>query len=275
MSVKGQKSKIATYTILSVLALIQILPLVAALLNSFRTDKAIKKLPVAFPEGLNWSNYVKAWQVGEYGQAFVNSIIISLSVTTVVALLALLAGYFLVRSDIRIKNMLFVYFGVAVSLPVFSYLVPLYYTFANLGLVNTHQGLILIFIATNLPFNILLARTYILGIPKELSEAAVIDGCSTLQIIGKIIFPVAKPIITTIVLIVFVATWNEFTIANTFLQEASLKTAATKYVLFVGERGSDMSMIYTAGIITILPIVLAFIALQNYFVEGMTAGSIK
>ncbi len=85
----------------------------------------------------------------------------------------------------------------------------------------------------------------------------------------------AKPIITTIALIVFVTTWNEFTVANTFLQSPELKTASTRYVLFVGERGSDMSMIYTAGVVTMLPIVAVFLFLQNYFIEGMTSGSLK
>jgi raffinose/stachyose/melibiose transport system permease protein len=127
----------------------------------------------------------------------------------------------------------------------------------------------------NIPFNVLLARTYILGIPNELSEAAVIDGCTTFQIINKIIFPLSKPIVTTIALIVFVNTWNEFTVANTLMQDTLLKTVSTRYVLFVTEKGSDLAMIYTAAMISMLPIVLIFILLQNYFIDGMTAGSIK
>jgi len=134
---------------------------------------------------------------------------------------------------------------------------------------------VIIFIATNLPFNILLARTFVLGIPRELEEAATIDGCSLPGIIRRIIFPMAKPVVTTIALIVAVTTWNEFTVASTFLQSKELKTAATRFVLFVGERGSDLSMVYTAAMVTMIPIVILFIALQNYFIEGMTSGSIK
>ena len=263
------------YAVLVVVALIQIAPLVATLFNSFRTDKAIKMFPIGLPTELNLANYVRAWTIGGYTRAFANSISVSVVVTTVIVLVAVVTGYFLVRSRARIKHYLFVYYGVALSIPVFSYLVPLYYTFARLDLVNSIFGLILIYTAIYLPFNVLLARSFIIGIPQTLDEAATIDGCTTYQVIGKIIFPLAKPIITTIALIVFVTTWKEFTIANTFLQSPELKTASTKYVLFVGERGADLSLVFTAAVITMLPIVAAFIALQNYFITGMTTGSIK
>ncbi len=261
--------------LLSGVAALQMLPLIATFFNSFRTDKQIKLFPVGFPTEPNFDNYLKAWQVGGYTRAFANSIIVSICTTAVIVILSLVAGFFMARTKTRFTGFLVVYFGVALSIPVFSYLIPLYFTFAELNLVNARTGLILIFVATNLPFNILLARTFILGIPRELDEAATIDGCSTYEILWQIIFPIAKPIVTTIALIVFVATWNEFTISNTFLQSPELKTAATRFVLFVGERGSDLSMIYTAAMVTMLPIVIVFVALQNYFIEGMTAGSIK
>ncbi len=275
MTYKKTIGRYTTFGILSLIALIQTAPLIAAVFNTFRSDGSIKKFPIGFPSQFNFANYAKAWVVGGYARAFGNSILVSFSATAVVLLASLIAGYFLVRSQLRIRNFILGYFGVALSIPVFSYLVPLYYSFSELNLVNSLFGIILIYIAINLPFNVLLARTFIFGIPKELSEAAIIDGCTTYQTIRKIIFPLSKPIVTTIALIVFVATWNEFTLANTFLQSPELKTASTKYVLFVGERGSDLSMIYTAGVITMLPIVAAFLALQNYFIDGMTSGSIK
>ncbi|MBN2656404.1 MAG: carbohydrate ABC transporter permease [Spirochaetales bacterium] len=263
------------YLFLSLVAVIEISPLMATLLNSLRTNQAIKKSPVGFPDRLNIENYTNAWKIGEYSRAFLNSGKVSLTVSFLVLLCSIIAGYFLARISGKIQRFFLLYWGAALSIPVFSFMVPLYYAFANLNLVNTHSGLILIYTAVNLPFNILLARTFILGIPGTLDEAAIIDGCSTYQLIWKIIVPLAKPIITTIVLIVFVTTWNEFTLANTFLQKSVLKTASTRYVLFVGERGSDMSLVYTAGMITMLPIIGVFIFLQNFFISGMTAGSIK
>ncbi len=275
MSVWRKVNHIFVYSFLCLVALLQLSPLLATLFNSFRSTKDITKFPIGLPTQYNLENYIEAWKVGEYTRAFANSIIVSTVSTVSVVLMAIIAGFFLARSNFKIKDYIITYFGVALSIPVFAFLVPVYFSFSELGLVDHLIGLVLLFIAINMPFNILLSRTYILGIPRELDESATMDGCSVYQIIWNIIFPISKPIITTIALIVFVTTWNEFTVANTFLQSPELKTASTKYVLFVGERGSDLSLVYTAGIVTMLPIVAVFIALQNYFIEGMTTGSIK
>jgi raffinose/stachyose/melibiose transport system permease protein len=275
VNIRRKMARASLFLALSIVAFLQLAPLVASLLNSLRSDKEIKHLPIGIPATLQFGNYAKAWDTGGYSRAFLNSITVSLATTAAVVVAAVIAGYFLARVRSKLLSLAFVYFGVALSIPVFSFLVPVYYTFAEWRLVNTLSGVVIIFIATNLPFNILLARTFILGIPRELEEAATIDGCSLPGIIRRIIFPMAKPIVTTIALIVAVTTWNEFTVANTFLQSKELKTAATRFVLFVGERGSDLSMVYTAAMVTMIPIVILFIALQNYFIEGMTSGSIK
>lgn len=275
MNIRRRMTKNSVLFILGIVSFLQMAPLIATLLNSLRSDKEIKRIPIAFPIDIQIGNYPQAWIIGGYSRAFLNSLLVSAATTLVIIAASIFVGYFLARVKSRILNFVVVYFGVALSIPVFSFLVPVYYGFSELGLVNNLLGVILIFIATNLPFNILLSRTFILGIPRELDEAATIDGCSSYTVIRRIIFPMAKPIITTIALIVAVSTWNEFTIANTFLQSKELKTAATRFVLFVGERGSDLSMIYTAAVVTMLPIVVLFIAMQNYFIEGMTSGSIK
>lgn len=275
MNRQKRRAQRLIYSVLSIAAIIQSAPLVLVFLNAFRTNNALKESPIGLPRSLSFHNVIQAWIIGGYSKAFSNSLIVSVTTTIALLIIAICAGYFMAVSKGWFSGILMIYFGVALSIPVFAFLVPLYYQFSRLNLVNSHMGLILIFVATNMPFNILLARTYILSIPEQITEAAIIDGAGIFQVILKIIVPLSKPILTTITLIVFVATWNEFTIANTFLQEASLKTAATKYVLFVGERGSDLTMVYTAGIITLLPIVLLFVCLQNYFIEGLTSGSIK
>jgi raffinose/stachyose/melibiose transport system permease protein len=275
VNLKRKMARASVLLALGIVAFLQLAPLVATLLNSLRSDKEIKHFPLGVPALPQFGNYVKAWDTGGYSRAFLNSLAVSLSTTAVVIAAAIVVGYFLARVKSKFMDFVVVYFGVALSIPVFSFLVPVYYRFAEWHLVNTLAGVALIFIATNLPFNVLLARTFVLGIPRELEEAATIDGCSLPAIIGRIVFPMAKPVVTTIALIVAVTTWNEFTIANTFLQSKELKTASTRFVLFVGERGSDLSMIYTAAMVTMIPIVILFIALQNYFIEGMTSGSIK
>jgi raffinose/stachyose/melibiose transport system permease protein len=275
MAIRTRSSYVVLYTILTMVAIVHLFPLIVTFANSLRTDASIKQFPIGIPSDFAFSNYVDAWLKGGYGQAFINSVVVSTSTTLIVLAASIIAGYFLARSTIRTKGLILTYLGIALSIPVFSFLIPVYFAFSNLELVNTLAGLVLIFIAVNLPFNVLLARTFIQGIPKELDESATMDGCTTYQVLWRIVFPIAKPIVTTIALIVFVTTWNEFTVANTFLQSPELKTASTRYVLFVSERGSNLALVYTAGVVTMLPIVAVFIFLQNYFIDGMTSGSLK
>jgi raffinose/stachyose/melibiose transport system permease protein len=275
MTKRWKPARSAVFAALILVAVVQLAPLAATALNSLRSDKEIKQFPIGIPAVPRIENYLKAWEIGGYARAFINSVIVSASTTVAVVALSITAGYFFARVKSKTLNLIFVYFGISLSIPVFSFLIPVYFRFAEWRLVNTLQGVVLLFVAMNLPFNILLARSFILGVPKELDEAATIDGCSTYALIRKIVFPMAKPIITTIALIVAVTTWNEFAVVNTFLQTKEMKTASTRFVLFVSERGSDLSMIYTAAVITMVPIVALFLALQSYFIDGMTAGSIK
>jgi raffinose/stachyose/melibiose transport system permease protein len=275
MTSKQKNKRNILYVFLAIVAVLEISPLIITLLNSLRTNSEIKTAAIGFPLHPQFFNYIKAWNIGGYAGAFLNSMIISCTTSCIVLAASIFSGYFLARIKCRFTRLLHVYYGFSLSIPVFSFLVPLYFNFSRMNLVNSRLGIILIYTATNLPFNIILAATFISEIPRTLDEAAIIDGCSTYELIWKIIFPLAKPVITTILLIVFVSTWNEFTLANTFLQLPEIKTAATKYVFFVGERGSDLSLIYSAGIITMIPIVGIFLLLQNYFIDGLTTGSIK
>lgn len=267
--------KYQKHIILIFIAIIQIFPLIIVFLNSFRSDGDIKTFPFGLPTFYNFDNYIKAWITGGYGIAFLNSIKISSITTLLVIVVSICGGYIMAKSTIKLKNFFLVYFGFALSIPLFLYFIPLYYYYAKLGLVNTHIGIIIIYCASNIPFNILFARTFILGIPNELIEAAVLDGCNHYNILRYIIFPLSKPIVTTIGLIVFIATWNEFILANTFLQRVEMKTISTRYVVFTSEHGADYAMIFTAAAIMLIPIIFVFIKLQNHFIEGMASGSIK
>lgn len=275
MTTKRKITRTILYIFLITVAILEIIPLIIALMNSLRSNAEIKKIAIGFPVSFQINNFKDAWIIGQYGVAFVNSLMISVVTSIFVLFGAILSGYFLSRSNIKFIRFLKIYYGVVLSISVFTYMVPLYYAFAQIDMINSRFTVIIIYIALNLPFNIILANTFIEGIPRTLDEAAIIDGCSTYQVIMKIILPLAKPIVTTILLIVFVSTWNEFMIANTFLQIPEIKTAATRYVFFCGQRGSDLALIYAAGIITMLPIIVIFILLQNYFIDGMTSGSIK
>ena len=145
----------------------------------------------------------------------------------------------------------------------------------KVGLVDTRWSLMIVYTAMQIPFNMLLLRTFLTGIPRELEEAGKIDGCNELQSFLKITLPIAKPMFLTIAILVFVNVWNEFLWSNTFITTEELKLVATRFVKFTGEYGSNMARIYTASVITIAPVVILYLFFSRKFIEGMTSGSVK
>ncbi|MEA5029993.1 MAG: carbohydrate ABC transporter permease [Sphaerochaeta associata] len=250
-------------------------PLIQVLLNSFRSDREVKVMPIGLPRKWVFNNFIETWTIGGYLQAYSNSFFIGAIVIIAVLTLIGLGAYALSKLRFRLNGFFTAYFFVAISLPGFLYIVPDYFMMNKLGLVNTHWSLILAYIAMQLPFNMLLLRTFLAGIPKELEEAAKIDGCSELQSFLRITLPVAKTMFLTIALLVFVFTWNEYLWANTFITKESLKTVATRFVKFTGEYGSNMARIYTASVLTITPIIVLYLFFSRKFIEGMTSGSVK
>ena len=260
---------------LILMAAFAVIPLLQVFLNSFRTDMAVKSNPIGLPDTLVFNNYPETWKIGGYATAYLNSIFIASVVIILVIVLVGLCGYALSKMHFAGREFIIGYFFVALSLPSFLYIVPDYYVMNKLGLTNSYIGIILLYTAIELPFNMLLLRTFLMSIPRELEEAGKIDGCSELMVLIRITIPIAKPIFLTIALLTFVRVWNEFLWANTFLVADNLKTVATRYVRFVGEFSSNMVRIYTASVITVAPVILLYLIFSRRFIEGMTSGCVK
>lgn len=257
------------------MALFAAVPLIQVVINSFRTDGDSKTRPIGLPKEWVFNNYVETWQIGDYGPAFINSLIICFFVIIIVLLLVGLGAYALAKLPFKGRGFFIAYFFVAMSLPSFLYIIPDYYMMNSLGLINSRAGLIMIYVATETPFNMLLLRTFLLGIPRELEEAAKIDGCDELETFFRITLPIAKTIFMTVAMLVFVDVWNEFLWANTFLYKDALKTVAVRYVRFTGAYSSNMARIYTASVITMAPVIIMYLVFNRRFIEGLTSGSIK
>jgi len=179
------------------------------------------------------------------------------------------------KLEFKMRGFFTAYFFVAISLPGFLYIVPDYFVMNKLGLVDTRWSLMIVYTAMQIPFNMLLLRTFLAGIPRELEEAAKIDGCNELNSFLRVTLPIAKPMFLTIAILVFVNVWNEFLWSNTFITSEELKLVATRFVKFTGEYGSNMARIYTASVITIAPVIILYLFFSRKFIEGMTSGSVK
>ncbi|MEM1485132.1 carbohydrate ABC transporter permease [Oscillospiraceae bacterium PP1C4] len=263
------------YILLIFLGIFSAFPLLQVLINSFRTEKDLKSMPLGLPSEWIFTNFKETWVVGGYTQAFMQSTKIAAAVILIVLLSAGAAAYALTIMQFRGKELFIAYFFMAISIPGFLYIVQDYFIFNRLGLVNTSLGLIIAYSAMEIPFNLLLLRTFFNGIPKELVEAGKIDGCNEFSVFFKVIVPVSKPIFMTVALLVFTKTWNEFLWANTFITDDLKKTVALKFIKFTAEHMESMSQIYTASVITIVPVLVLYLVFQRNFIEGMTSGSVK
>lgn len=275
---KGLRYRIAQagkLVFLIMMALFAALPLLQVFLNSFRSDRECKTMPLGLPKQWTLANYFDTWNIGGYATAYFNSFLTACIVIAAVLVLTGLGAYALSKLDFKFRGFFTAYFFVAISLPGFLYIVPNYFLMNQLGLVDTRISLIIIYTAMQLPFNMLLLRTFLGGIPRELEEAAKIDGCNELNSFLRVTLPIAKPMFLTVAILVFVNVWNEFLWSNTFITSEPLKLVATRFVKFTGEYGSNMARIYTASVITIAPVIILYLIFSRKFIEGMTSGSVK
>ncbi|MDO4298886.1 MAG: carbohydrate ABC transporter permease [Lachnospiraceae bacterium] len=275
---RGARYRIGTVikmVFLILMLLFAVLPLLQVFLNSFRTDREVKIMPLGLPKEWVFNNYPDTWQIGGYARAYFNSLLTAFVVIAVVLVVVGLGAYAISKLQFRGRGFFTAYFFVAISLPNFLYIVPDYFVMNKLGLVNTRWSLMIVYTAMQLPFNMLLLRTFLAGIPRELEEAAKIDGCNELNSFLKVTLPIAKPMFLTIAILVFVNVWNEFLWSNTFITTEDLKLVATRFVKFTGEYGTNMARIYTASVITIAPVIVLYLLFSRKFIEGMTSGSVK
>jgi raffinose/stachyose/melibiose transport system permease protein len=186
-----------------------------------------------------------------------------------------LTAYVLARKKIKSWKILTFYLLATTTAPIQLYIFPLYFGFAKLGLINSIFGVALIYSAIFSPFAVMLMRTYFIAVPKELEEAAIVDGATSWQVFWRVMLPIVSPGILTVALIIGLNSWNEFLIATTFLQKQENVTAVIAFFLLSGQYSSDWGEIMAAALIIVLPVVILFVALQRRFIEGIAGGSVK
>ena len=264
-----------SYVWLTVLGLYAGLPVLILLFNSVKSRLELGQNPLGFPRTFQWSNFTTAWEQGHLGQGLVNSAILVGSTIVGVWICAGMAAYALARLDVPFKGGIATYLFLVISLPVQLFLVPLFFLWSQVGLVNTLPGLIIIYIATNTPFATLLLRTFLVGIPRELDEAARIDGANEWQTATRVILPLARPGFLTIGLVVGLSTYNELLFAVTFVSDPERLPIATAYLNFSQGHTTQFELLNAAGVIMIIPVIVLFLFMQRRFISGLATGGIK
>ena len=276
ITAKYRKSElISNYFILTLLALFCILPILLMFFNSIKPQEEFGVNPLGFPMSIRLENFVDAWILGEYAQIFLNSS--KLVVGTLILNLTIsgLAGFSLAKLNPKGSDVFLLYLLVGISIPAQMFILPLFLLWKELGLMNTHIGLIIIYAGLNAPFATFLIRSYMVQLPDELFEAAKIDGASTLQLFYKIALPISWPVFLTAGLVVGLAVWNEFLFALTFIQDESSKPIATILFAFQSRFENDWGLVNASAVMMLAPIVILFMFFQRRFIAGLTSGASK
>lgn len=264
-----------SYLVLTILGLYAALPVLVLLFNSVKSRLELGQNPLGFPQTFEWSNFPTAWEQGHLGQGLMNSAILVSSTILGVWICAGMAAYALARLDVPFKGGVTTYLFLVISLPVQLFLVPLFFAWSRVGLVNTLPGLIIIYIAINTPFATLLLRTFLVGIPRELDESARLDGASEWQTATKVIFPLARPGFLTVGLVVGLTTYNELLFAVTFISDPALLPIATAYLSFSQGHTQRFELLNAAGVIMVIPVMILFLFMQRRFISGLATGAVK
>jgi raffinose/stachyose/melibiose transport system permease protein len=248
---------------------------VLLILNSLKYTNEIQQNPFGWPETPRFGNYIDAWIKGGFTTTMVNTIILTGGTIGLVMVVGGLAAFALARFRFTGANALSFYLLVGTSMPALLFMVPLYFMWARLGLVNNLLGLVIIYAALFSPFATYLLRSFLISIPMDFEEAARIDGANDLQVFLRVILPLAWPGFLTVVLVVGLAVWNEFLFAVTFLQRPELKPISTSLLAFQTRFQRDWGLTSAASVIMIIPIIILFLSLQRQFIEGLTRGGLK
>ena len=268
--------KIILYMLLIALAILWIVPMFTLLATAVKS-KADFYTGVSlfeFPENPAWGNFVNAFKKGKLFMYMKNDLIVSGLKVPLGIFIEALAAFALTRLKMRHRTGVFVFLLVGMMLPLQTALVPINVIYSKLGLLNTYFGLFYVYIGFGISFGILILRGFFRGIPREMDEAAYIDGCSKWQLFYRIILPVAKPAVATLVITDFLATWNEYLLGSVIINDNTMKTVPVGLMTFVGEHGTDYGYLCAGVLISLIPVLTVYLIFQRYFVEGK-AGAVK
>lgn len=256
------------------IALSCLFPLVWMIGSSLKTQSTIFSDMSLVPRHMHWENYLRAWQEGGFGRYFLNSILYTTSVVLGIIVVASLAAYAFSRFEFPGKTFFFYCFMAAMMIPIPGSFVPLYVLLNKLHLRNTQLGYILCMINVGLSTSIFLLKTFFDKMPRELEDAARIDGCSKWGIWWNVALPLAKPVLAVVVVFNALNVWNEYILALIIFDSRKLMPLQTALMTFQGEFITEYPLLMAGLTITALPIIIVYVLMQRHIVKGVTQGAV-
>ena len=266
----------ATYGVLGLFTLFTLYPLLWMVFGSLKSSPEFYSNIWGPPTTLSLlGNFGRSWQVGDIGTYMLNSVIATSGALIVVLVCATAAAYAFARVRFPGRRVLYYSFLASMMIPPAVTMIPLFVVVRDLGLLNTRLSLVLVYASTSLAFSIFILHAFFLSIPRELEEAAWIDGCNRFNALIRVILPLTKPAMAMIVVFDGITFWNDFLVALLLIQSESLRTIPLGLVIFTQRYTTDWPLFFAALTIVTVPIVVAFILMQRQFITGLTAGALK
>ncbi|MCD9021451.1 carbohydrate ABC transporter permease [Cohnella silvisoli] len=254
------------------IALLFIIPTWMVLANSFKTVAEANQYGLSFPANFQWDNYRRVFSEGHALRGLLNGIFLSTTSSVIVIFLASMGGFFISRSRGKLAKFAYFYFISGIILP--GAIIPSYIILYILNLTNTYYGLILVFVTGSLPISVFLFTGSIKAISREMDEAAIVDGCGKLRLFLQVVFPLLKPVTTTLFILTFLGVWNDVSTQLFFAKSTQWTMPMTVYNFF-GKYSKEYNVVFADIIISLVPILIVYVFAQKYIISGMTAGAVK
>jgi len=263
------------YFVGGVFALIVLIPLLATVLNGFKSNAELLLHPFGLPATWQWSNYTSVLASAAFWRQFANSTIVMLATAFGVLLLASMAAFVFARMTFRGRELLFNFFTLGLLFPIAVAILPLYITLRQANLVDSLWGIILPQIAFGLPGNILILRGFFASVPRELDEAAAIDGCSPAGFFLRVLLPLMRPALAAVAVLTMVASWNNFFLPLLVLNSEQLYTLPLGIMQFQGQYGTDWGRVLAFVSLALVPTIGFYLLAERQIITGLTAGAVK
>lgn len=271
----NKRKKAVLSIIASLIALFHLVPFYILITTSLKAKGDFTSKWI-FPDYFTVENFIQAWNMANLGNAFINTGVITFFSALLLIFFGSMAAYALARRQTKLNKFVYMLFIAIMVIPPLTALVPLYQLVVDIGMMNTHEIAIFNNVAAYLPLAIFLYAGFIRStVPKELEEAAKIDGANTLVIFFKIVFPLLKPVTASILIISSVYIWNDYQFAIFFLQAEEVKTLTVALAGFFGQNANNLNLVAAAAIMAVAPMAILFLLLQKHFVKGLASGSVK
>lgn len=266
--------KIVLYVVLILIAIIMLVPFAWMLSASLKLDKDVFTMPIKWiPDEPRWDNYIRIWKTIPLFTFLKNTVKLTVIITCLQLFTSSFAAYAFAKLDFKHRNTLFLAYIATIAMPWQVYMVPQFIMMRGLHLNDTHLAMICLQAFS--AFGVFMMRQFYQGVPDSLCEAARIDGMNEYQIYSRVMLPLSKPALSTLIIFTFVGTWNDFLGPSIYLTTESKKTLQIGLRMFIGQYSSEYGLIMAASVISLIPVLIVFLIFQRYFVEGIAATGVK